>query len=310
MTLKQIEAFYWAANLGSFSIAALRLHVTQSSLSKRIFELEESVNIQLFDRSSQRAQLTEAGRRLLPLAGKMLDLKEQLHKEVLAPTSLAGTCRFGVSELVSLTWLPDFTRLVNQDHSSLVFEPYVDVARNLERKVQRGELDFAITTGPSQNPHVHGTVIGRVHFSWVASPSRMGTPKLLRRPDLERHPVITMAEGSGLTRAIDAWAAEQDITLQRIVGCNSLMAIVGLVLADLGISFLPTQFMKPWVEYGTLVALRSDPPLPSLNYFFFNRSDDNRVLLDEMRSYVMRVADFESASKYFAPFVQSRKTNE
>lgn len=43
MTLKQIEAFYWAANLGSFSIAALRLHVTQSSLSKRIVELEESV---------------------------------------------------------------------------------------------------------------------------------------------------------------------------------------------------------------------------------------------------------------------------
>ena len=38
MTLKQIEAFYWAANLGSFSIAALRLHVTQSSLSKRIVE--------------------------------------------------------------------------------------------------------------------------------------------------------------------------------------------------------------------------------------------------------------------------------
>ena len=79
MTLKQIEAFYWAANLGSFSIAALRLHVTQSSLSKRIVELEESVDVKLFDRSSKRAQLTEAGRRLLPLGGRMLVLKEHFH---------------------------------------------------------------------------------------------------------------------------------------------------------------------------------------------------------------------------------------
>ena len=72
MTLKQIEAFYWAANLGSFSIAALRLHVTQSSLSKRVVELEESVGAPLFDRSGKRAQLTEAGQRLLPLADRHL----------------------------------------------------------------------------------------------------------------------------------------------------------------------------------------------------------------------------------------------
>ena len=310
MTLKQIEAFYWAANLGSFSIAALRLHVTQSSLSKRIAELEASVDAPLFDRSSKRAQLTEAGQRLLPLAGRMLDLKEQLHREASSSTSLAGLCRFGVSELVSLTWLPDFTRRVNQAHPALVLEPYVDLARNLERKVQRGELDFSITTGPSRNPRVHGSVIGRVHFSWVASPSRIGTPELLRRADLERHPVITMTEGSGLTRAIQAWAAEQEITMHRILGCNSLMAIVALVLADVGISFLPTQFMKPWVEHGSLVALRSDPPLPSLNYYFFNRSDDSRVLLDAMREHVVHVADFDSASRYLAPFAKSRKTTE
>lgn len=36
MTLKQLEAFYWAARLGTFAIAAERLHVTQSTLSKRV----------------------------------------------------------------------------------------------------------------------------------------------------------------------------------------------------------------------------------------------------------------------------------
>jgi DNA-binding transcriptional LysR family regulator len=310
MTLKQIEAFYWAANLGSFSIAALRLHVTQSSLSKRIVELEESVDAQLFDRSSKRAQLTEAGQRLLPLAGKMLDLKDQLEKEALSSASLGGVSRFGVSELVSLTWLPDFTRLVNQDHPALVLEPYVDLARNLERKVQRGELDFSIAPGPGQNARVRGTIVGRVDFSWVASPERVSAKTLLHKPDLEKHPIITMTEGSGLTRAIETWSAEQGITMQRTLGCNSLMAIVALVLADNGISFLPTQFITPWVEQGTLVALKSDPPLPSLNYYFFQRDDDTRPLLELMRSYVMRVSDFATASKYVAPLAKSRKRND
>ena len=146
MTLKQIEAFYWAANLGSFSIAANRLHVTQSSLSKRIAELEESVGAPLFDRSSRRAQLTECGQRLIALAGQMLDLSEQFRASDLTGTRLTGVCRFGVSELISLTWLPTFTRMVNRDHPALVLEPYVDLARHLERKVVRGELDFAVGT--------------------------------------------------------------------------------------------------------------------------------------------------------------------
>ncbi len=74
MTLKQIEAFYWAAKLGGFANAAQRLHVTQSSLSKRAAELEESVGAVLFDRSGKRAHLSDAGQRLIAHAAKMLGL--------------------------------------------------------------------------------------------------------------------------------------------------------------------------------------------------------------------------------------------
>lgn len=308
-TLKQIEAFYWAANLGNFSIAAERLHVTQSSLSKRIAELEYAVGSPLFDRSSQRARLTEAGQRLVPVAGKMLELKEQLRNEVQAPSGLSGVCRFGVSELVSLTWLPDFTRMVNSKHPALVLEPYVDLARPLERKVHRGELDFSVAPGPGSDQDVSGTVVGRVDFTWVASPLRIGQRRLLRRADLERHPVITMTEGSGLTRAIESWSAEQGITMQRAVRCNSLMAIVALVLADTGISFLPTAFTAPWVEQGSLTALKSDPPLPSLNYFFFQRSDDGRALLHAMHEIVLQVANFAEPSSYVAAPLSHKRNN-
>lgn len=292
MTLKQLEAFYLAATLGSFSLAAERAHVTQSSLSKRIAELEASIDAQLFDRSSKRAQLTEAGHRLLSVAAQMLELKEGLKASVKGPAALAGTCRFGISELGALTWLPRFVARVRLEHPLLVLQPQVDLGRRLERQVVRGELDFAIVPGPPEDPHVASHMIEEVAFAWTAAPSRIRRPKVFKLEDLAQHPIITMTEGSGLTRAFDAWAAEHGLRMERIVASNSLMAIVGLTLADIGLSFLPTTFVKPWVDRGALVTFRSEPALPSLRYCFLHRADDRRALLEILLRSVSDEAQF------------------
>lgn len=292
MTLKQLEAFYLAAHLGSFAIAAQRIHVTQSSLSKRIAELEVSVGTDLFDRSSKRAQLTETGHRLLPMVAKMLELQDSIRAAARNASALTGICRFGISELGALTWLPRLVARVRLEHPDLVLQPYVDLARRLEKQVARGELDFAVVPGPPDDPHIASHTICQVQFTWAASPSRIRSGTLLAAKAFERHPVITMTEGSGLTRAFEAWAAEQGLKVQRILASNSLMAIVGLTVADVGISFLPSDYLQPWIKRGNLVALRSDPPLPALNYCFLQRADDNRSVVQVMQRYVLEEADF------------------
>ncbi|WP_454690189.1 LysR family transcriptional regulator [Achromobacter aloeverae] len=292
MTLKQLEAFYWAAKLGSFAIAAERLHVTQSSLSKRIAELEASLGAPLFDRSSQRAVLTDLGQRTVPLANQMLSLSDTVKALVSAPEGLHGVCKFGISELGSLTWLPRFVAMLRDAHPNLVLRPYVDLARQLERRVSRGELDFAVSPGPSPDSDLQAEVMSEVRFSWMGSPARMGRSRKLRAEDFERHPVITMTEDSGLTRAFDAWAAAQGLQVQRILACNSLMAITGLTVAGVGISFLPADYMGTWVQQGSLVELASDPPLPTLNYCFLSRRDDTRGMLQTLRDFVREAVDF------------------
>lgn len=294
LTLKQLEAFYLAATLGSFALAAQRAHVTQSSLSKRIAELESAIDAQVFDRSSKRAQLTEAGQRLLPAAIQMLQLKEGIRASLKGSQSLTGTCRFGISELGALTWLPRLVARVRKEHPGLVLQPHVDLGRRLERQVVRGELDFAVVPGPPEDPHISSHTVGEVRFAWTAAPRRIRNKrKVLGLEELARHPVITMTEGSGLTRAFDAWAAEHGLRMQRIVSSNSLMAIVGLTLADVGLSFLPHSFMKPWVDRGALVTLRSDPPLPTLRYCFLHRDDDRRSMVAALLNVVAEEAKFD-----------------
>lgn len=106
MTLKQLEAFYWAATCASFAVAADRLHLSLSSLSKRIAELESALGLDLFDRSGHRAVLTAAGERLLPQARDLLASADRIRASLRAEPELGVRCRFGVGELSALTWLP------------------------------------------------------------------------------------------------------------------------------------------------------------------------------------------------------------
>src|SRR3569832_158281 len=132
MTLKQLEAFYWAAKLGTFAIAADRLHVTQSSLSKRVAELEADLGQTLFDRSSRRAALTRAGEILLEKAAQMLEFEREIRASLEYQQQVRGTCRFGLSELVATTWFPSLAARVDQEYGALTLEPQVGLARGVE----------------------------------------------------------------------------------------------------------------------------------------------------------------------------------
>ena len=60
MTFKQLEALYWIGELGSFALAANKLHTSQSAVSKRVHELELAFDTELFDRSQRSARLSSS----------------------------------------------------------------------------------------------------------------------------------------------------------------------------------------------------------------------------------------------------------
>ncbi|TWH04755.1 Transcriptional regulator [Pseudoxanthomonas taiwanensis J19] len=67
-----LSAFVAVAERGGFSAAAEQLHLTQPAVSKRIAQLEQDLEVRLFDRLGRQVVLTEAGRLLLPRARQML----------------------------------------------------------------------------------------------------------------------------------------------------------------------------------------------------------------------------------------------
>ncbi len=88
ITFKQIDALYWIAELGSFEAAANKLNMSQSAISKRIQELEETFDVEIFDRSKRNARLTEKGAELLDYAKDLLERRDYLLERV----STRGMC--------------------------------------------------------------------------------------------------------------------------------------------------------------------------------------------------------------------------
>jgi DNA-binding transcriptional LysR family regulator len=294
MTLKQLEAFYWAATCANFAIAAERLHLSVSSLSKRIAELEESLGGALFDRSGHRATLTEAGQGLLPRALDLLDAAAAIRNDFAPDAGLVGRCAFGVGELSALTWLPRFIAQVRAENPRLVLEPYVDVGAVLETRVDNGELDFAIVAGRSSRQTVLSQPITQAQFVWVAAPAVAS-----KYPDLpamlaDSQPIIALPRSAGTTRLIDDWLLANRIAAVERISCNNWGAIAGMLIASVGVGILPEGWARKLVRQDLLCTLEDEVTLTPLTYSFQWRRGDSRPLVGQMLALTASVADFQA----------------
>lgn len=293
LTLKQLEAFYWSAILGSFSLAAQHLQMTQSSVSKRIEELEASLENLLFDRSGKRALLTRRGEQLLPLITDMLTMRDRVSTLPRHDAPLTGGMRIGVSEMMSITWLPGFVARVGAEHPGLKFSPHVAEMHELQRLVAKGELDFALTPGPISDPDLHANVAVQLDFIWVGSPTLLNGTRYITRDELARYIVIVKAENSRISGLMANVAGEVGHPSQRTLIGGSLTAMVGLMLAGVGLACMSKAYVKVWCDQGLLTPVECELPAPRLAYYFIRHKDDRRHSLRRLWSYIEQGKDLD-----------------
>jgi DNA-binding transcriptional LysR family regulator len=292
MTLKQLEAFYSAAVSVSFAVAAARLHLSQSSLSKRIGELERFLDKPLFDRSGHRSVLTPAGESLLPYAREILGAAARAGRAVGGSDRPQGVCRFGMGELAAMSWLPRFVARCRRDFPDLQLEPHVDLGNALEQRVEKGDLDFAVVAGWSSRTTIASHTIAEVSYFWAGAPELLGDMQALTPECLQDMTVITMPPGAGSTRIFDAWLTDNNFSISKRVTCNNMAAIAGMVAAGVGIGFFPEGWLRRSLESSAMRRIDSDPPLRALHYSFQSRRDDIRPLIPAMRERILQEVDF------------------
>ena len=107
MDTQNLKAFLLVAESGSFSLAAQKLHLTQPAVSKRVAQLEERLNCELFDRIGRSINLTEAGQALLPHAKAVQQELQAAEQSILdLAGDVGGKLRRATSHHIGLHRLP------------------------------------------------------------------------------------------------------------------------------------------------------------------------------------------------------------
>jgi DNA-binding transcriptional LysR family regulator len=266
-TLRQIEAFYWTAKLGSIHAAANHLNFSQPAVSSRIKELESAMNLELFSRKNQRVQLTAAGRNALSHAERVLNAGKDFEQLGISAAPLEGVLRLGSDESTAMVGLTQVLSQLKLRHPRLIVELIIDIGSVLVEKLRRRELDIALHTSPGAASHVIDQLLGWVEFQWVAS-HNMDVPDGLFIPAIAaKLPIVTNSPPSTLNAVVHQWLHSGGVDFEGVNSCNSLSLMLRLVRAGHAVAVLPVAILREQLAAGELRVLPAKPELPPTPYY-------------------------------------------
>ncbi|MBO1517707.1 LysR family transcriptional regulator [Psychrobacter halodurans] len=146
ISIRQLTAFISVADNGSFTRASDQMHLTQSAVSGLIKELESSLGIVLFDRTTRQLSLSAVGRHLLPQARRVLNEMHLFENEASSLTSLAqGQVRLAVSQFAASS-MPAVIAQFSQTYPDISVSLLDCSAENVLQHIQNIEVDLGVGT--------------------------------------------------------------------------------------------------------------------------------------------------------------------
>lgn len=242
MEMHQIRYFVAAAELRSFSKAARACRVAQPSLSQQIRKLEDGLGVRLFDRLGRGAELTEAGRALLPRARRILaEVRE-------AEERLAGvegdeesdSLSIGAIPTMAPYLLPGVLKKLRKERPACRVRVLEDVTARLLEALADHEIDVALVSVPAEHPLVDVEVIGKERL--LVAMTRSAAPKgrsSVALESLRDAPAVVLHEMHCLSGQVEGFCAARGVTPRIVCRGAQLQTVLGLVGLGMGVSLVP-----------------------------------------------------------------------
>lgn len=266
MDIDQARTFLAITAHGSFLEASRQLHLTQSTVSARIQRLEEELGTRLFVRNRSGANLTQAGRRFLDYAKRLVLTADQARDDIGLPERYRASLRVGGRIALWEGFLPQWVGWMRQRATDVVINSEIGFEEDLMHHLIEGNLDIGLMYTPrhspglrvehlfdeilvlvSSRPHDTGPGDDYIYIDWGPGFYAQHTQSF---PDLERPPQF----------ANIGWLGIQ------------------LILHNGGSCFLPARMAAPFIAAGQLYRVAGSPRYVHPAYMVYPRESDNPVL--------------------------------
>lgn len=288
MDIEQLQAFLHVANSKSFTRAAEKMNVVQSTITTRIQMLERHIGKDLFKRDKRNIGLTSAGRSFLPYAERIVDLSREGMKVMQLEQTFHDQLVIGTThalwDYVIFAAIDDFQKSNSQisvrmitEHSSFIIRKMID-----------GLIDLGIVFYPAYHSNIESIPIIEDTYELVATPTFHLPDFPLTSNDLRTLPYIHLN-----------WGGSFSDWIQQVFGNHYIFQLevdhVSLLLKFLesnqGVGFLPHSIAKRLIETGEIISIpfMSDTPLPKRIIYLVNRKRNNNIdHLEQLISCIQR----------------------
>lgn len=266
MDLKNLNTFIQVAESGSFTRAGEILGYSQPTISVQIKQLENELDIKLFDRIGHTVRLTDKGRNLLSYAQRICHMCQEMSLETNNSNEPRGTIRLAMADSLC-------SPLISKGFSELRDKyPYISLkvmtagTDEMFRLLDHNEVDIVCTL----DNHIYNAnyVVASeekvgVHFV-CSSKNVLAQSPSLSIEELLSHPFFLTEKGMSYRRLMDEILARENIEIQPVLEIGHADIICELVAKDIGISILPDYITEDAVRKGAIKRLNVPECEPEL----------------------------------------------
>ena len=257
MELRQIKTFISVAQLSSFSKAAEALGYTQSAVTIQIKNLEDELNVRLFDRIGKQVTLTGQGREFLKYAHNITNEISRARTALTESGELKGSITIGTNESLCFAKFPAILTYFRENHPKMNIYIVFESPEKLLEMMEHNQVDMVYLLGDSRyDSEWYKEMEEKEPIVFVCSGKcRLAGQKRLKITDFLDQPFFLVEKNANYRQALDKYLAAENIELTPFVEISDTEFILKMVEQNNGLSFLPYFAVEKSVKEGRLAVL-------------------------------------------------------
>jgi molybdate transport repressor ModE-like protein len=245
-----IEAVH---RLGSMAAAAREMGMVPSALTYRVRQVEDALDVLLFDRSARRAQLTPAGAELLRAGQSLLQELDAVAERVKrVATGWEPQFTISADAIIARATLFELCEAFYTQGAPTRIKIRAETLSGTLEALQSGQADLALGVTSEVNlPEIQSALLGTMQFVYAVAPHHpvAAVTHPLRDEDMRAHRAVAVADstlrGSGASHGLSAG--------QDVLTVPTMQHKLEAQLRGMGVGYLPLALAQPYITAGRLI---------------------------------------------------------
>lgn len=293
ISLEYYKIFYYVGKLGSITLAAEELALSQPAVSQSIRNLEKQLDVILFVRTKKGVRFTKEGEVLFSYVTRGYEYICQGEKKVRAMLDMhMGEIHIGASDMTLQFYLLPWLEKFHQQYPNIKVTVTNATTPETLRHLQDGKIDFGVVSTPIHAKHTFQTVsVKKIEDVFVAGNMFQHLKgKVLSYKELEELPIMCLEGRTSTRNYVEQFLKERDVVIKPEFELATSNMLIQFAVRGLGIACVVKDFAQEYLEKEELFELEFDQKIPQRDFCIIT---DERIPLSEAARTLLKMMEEE-----------------